>query len=393
MRLDTRSEPGQIGGGDAHWDPFDDGAETSRGALSVNTERAVRSDLAIYFAWCTERGVPALPAQAETIAAFIDDRARVRAPATVRRYVSSVAAAHRTLGLERTARSEPVRRALQRMHRGTGRRQEQAKGLTWAFRERLLNAAGDALIDARNRALLAVAYDTLLRRGELVALEVRDIVEEPDGAATVLVRRSKTDPEGRGATVYVARDSMALVHVWLERSGVCEGKVFRSLSPGRPRRRAGRGPCGAYLQAHGARSRPARRAGRSHLRAQHPRGRCPGHGRRRDRHGGHPERRTVENHRDGQPLRRAPPCATKRGGAACAASTSRVGAREEYDWAHPGGAGRRASGRSVPIERFPQDVIGRQFRRAGGECHRGTDGPCNAGSTHENGETIGETTS
>ena len=232
MLLDTRSEPGRIGGGGAHWDPFDDGAETARGALSANTERAVRSDLAIYFAWCTERGVSALPAHAQTIAAFIDDRARVRAPATVRRYVSSVAAAHRTLGLERTARSEPVRRALQRMHRGTGRRQEQAKGLTWAFRERLLNAAGDALIDTRNRALLAVAYDTLLRRGELVALEVRDIVEEPDAAATVLVRRSKTDPEGRGATVYVARDSMALVHVWLERSGVCEGKVFRSLSRG-----------------------------------------------------------------------------------------------------------------------------------------------------------------
>ena len=32
--------------------------------------------------------------------------------------------------------------------------------------------------------------------------------------------------------MYVARDSMALVHVWLERSGVCEGKVFRSLSRG-----------------------------------------------------------------------------------------------------------------------------------------------------------------
>ena len=150
----------------------------------------------------------------------------------MRRYVASIAAAHRAVGSKETAGSEPVRRALQRMHRRKGRRQVQAKGLTWALRKRLLDAAGEALIDARNRALLAVAYDTLLRRGELVALQVSNIVEEVDGAATVLVRRGKTDPEGWGAQVYLARDSVALVREWLERSGVSEGRVFRSLCRG-----------------------------------------------------------------------------------------------------------------------------------------------------------------
>ena len=158
--------------------------------------------------------------------------ARVRAPATVRRYVASIAAAHRAMGWEKSAGGEPVRRALARMHRRRGRRQAQATGLTGALRSRLLEAAGDTPIDARNRALLAVAYDTLLRRGELVALEVSDIVEEIDGAATVLVRRSKADPEGRGATVYLARDSVAMVRAWLARSGVGEGRLFRSLNRG-----------------------------------------------------------------------------------------------------------------------------------------------------------------
>ena len=232
MLVDTLSNPPEDSGGQARHDPLASSAKTARGALSANTERATRSDLAIYTAWCDARGVRALPAGAETIAAFVDAMATDRAPATVRRYVATIAAAHRSIGMEKTAKSEPVRRALQRMHRQKGRRQAQATGLTGGLRERLLDASGDELIDARNRALLAVAYDTLLRRSELVALQVCDIVEEFDSAATVLVQRSKGDPEGQGATQYVAPDSVALVREWLERSGVREGRLFRSLCRG-----------------------------------------------------------------------------------------------------------------------------------------------------------------
>ena len=232
MPVDTLGPASATSAGRDERDPFEACATAAGGALSANTERAMRSDLAIYAAWCEERGVRALPARAGTVAAFVDAMAKVRAPATVRRYVASIAAAHRAIGAGKTARSEVVRRALQRMHRRKGRRQEQARGLTGALRERLLAVPGDGPIDARNRALLAVAYDTLLRRGELVALQVTDIVEELDGSATVLVHRSKADPEGRGATVYLARDSLALVREWLAQSGVRHGRVFRSLCRG-----------------------------------------------------------------------------------------------------------------------------------------------------------------
>ena len=154
---------------------------------------------------------------------------RPRAPATVRRYVASIAVAHKAIGCGKTLASPVVRLALKRMHRRKGRRQEQAGGLTWPLRERLLDAAGDRLIDDRNRALLAVAYDAMLRRAELTALQVTDLFVEMPGDATLLVRRSKTDTEGRGETVYVARDTVRLVRVWLERSGVADGRLFRSV--------------------------------------------------------------------------------------------------------------------------------------------------------------------
>ena len=204
----------------------------ARGAFSSNTERALKSDLAIYAAWCTEHGERALPAKPETVAAFVDAKAELRAPATVRRYVTSLAIAHRALGMEKTVKSPPVRLALKRMHREKGRRQDQAMGLTWPLRQRLLEAAGDRLLDDRNRALLAVAYDGMLRRTELVSLQVADLLEDLQGDGSLLVRRSKTDGEGRGEIVWVGRDTVRLVRAWLDRAGIGDGRLFRSVGKG-----------------------------------------------------------------------------------------------------------------------------------------------------------------
>ena len=207
-------------------------ARAARSAFGRNTERAIRSDLDIYAAWCAGRGKTALPAQPGTIAAFVDAMAEVRAPATVRRYVASIAVAHRAIGSGKTLKDPAVRLALQRMHRRKGRRQGQAHGVTWPLRERLLAAAGDRPIDLRNRALLAVAYDGMLRRAELTSLEVADFLEELRGNATLLVRRSKTDGEGRGELLYLACDTAGMVRAWLECSGISGGRLFRSVAKG-----------------------------------------------------------------------------------------------------------------------------------------------------------------
>ena len=201
----------------------------ARGAFSHNTERALRSDLGIYATWCDEHGERALPPCAETVAAFVDAMAESRAPATVRRYVTSIGIAERAMGWKQTTSSPLVQLAFKRMHRAKGRRQGQARGLTWPLRERLLEAAGERLIDARDRALLAVAYDGMLRRAELTSLEVEDLLVETPGYASLLVRRSKTDAEGDGEVVYLARDTVALVRTWLERSGLTAGRLFRSV--------------------------------------------------------------------------------------------------------------------------------------------------------------------
>ncbi len=210
-------------------EPVDAYFEAARGAFSRNTERALRSDVQVFRTWCREKVRTAFPASAATVAAFIDEMGRIKTPATVRRYVSSIATVHKALREINPLDSAAVRFALQRMHRRRGRRQAQVQGLTWPLRNRLIEATGDRLIDARNRALLAVGYDTLLRRAELVSVKVADLLEEIDGTATLLVRSGKTDGEGRGATLYLARDTVALVNTWREVGSINGGYLFRSV--------------------------------------------------------------------------------------------------------------------------------------------------------------------
>ena len=206
--------------------------DAAHGAFSRNTVRALRADLAVFASWCRANGAVTLPASPQTIATFVRAMAAVRTPATVRRYVASIGAAHRAIDRGAVLESPDGKLALKRMHRQHGRRQQQVLGLTWPLRQRLIAVPAERLIDVRNRAIVAVAYDAMLRRVELTALAVHDLAVEVDGGATLLVRRGKTDSEGHGDVVYLAPDTVAIVSNWLARSGIVDRRLFRSVTKG-----------------------------------------------------------------------------------------------------------------------------------------------------------------
>jgi integrase len=94
----------------------------------------------------------------------------------------------------------------------------------------MMVAVPNTLAGLRNRALLAVAYDTLARRSELVALQVEDIQAGEHGAGSILIRRSKADQEGVGEIRYLAPDTMRFLCAWLAGAGVMSGPIFRSIA-------------------------------------------------------------------------------------------------------------------------------------------------------------------
>jgi integrase len=81
--------------------------------------------------------------------------------------------------------------------------------------------------------LLALGFAGAFRRSELAALDVSNLREDKDGLR-VIVRRSKTDQEGRGAEKAIPHGRfirpVALVREWLDVAGITDGPVFRPVS-------------------------------------------------------------------------------------------------------------------------------------------------------------------
>ena len=212
----------------------------ARGAFAPNTERAIRADTAVFAAWCWEVGRSAAPPiGSDTAAAFVGAMAETRKPATVRRYLASLNHLHRAAGLPEPGTAEPVRLALRRMARAKGMRQKQAAPLDWDRLRRVLDGLGDRPADLRDAALLALAYDTLARRSELVALDLEDLGRDADGSGTALIRRSKTDQEGKGRVAFVSADSLRRLDTWCAAAGITAGPLFRPLGNARKAARLG----------------------------------------------------------------------------------------------------------------------------------------------------------
>src|ERR1700690_3621540 len=118
----------------------------AEGGYSPNTLRAQKADGAIFQAFCESRGEPYLPANPMTIRAFIEDRVKAgKKPATIKRYVATVARVHVAAKLLNPCSSEAVRLGLKKMGRETSARQDQAHPLGWKEIKDFIEGAGEGL--------------------------------------------------------------------------------------------------------------------------------------------------------------------------------------------------------------------------------------------------------
>lgn len=210
------------------------GLERLRGAYADRTLEECAYEFRRFRVWCRRVGACPLPAEPETIARVVDHYFEACTVRTVESRLWHLRRMHLANGLSDPTRTEAVRLAFRRGARAHGARRSrsrsrQAAPVNAALRDRLRALCPDSLMGTRDRAMLSLAYDTLCRQSELVALRIEDMTPLPDGSARILVQRSKSDPFGRGEAVYLSPRGLADVQAWLARAGIDCGCILRRI--------------------------------------------------------------------------------------------------------------------------------------------------------------------
>jgi site-specific recombinase XerD len=205
-------------------------ADFARASKAKATQEAYGSDFRIFESWCRRRGLNALPASPESVCAFLaDEAARGKRASTLGRRLAAIRYFHRAGGYETPTVDEKVKAVLSGIRRTIGAAPVRKKAATSDIVLGMVGGKGQSLRELRDRAILLLGFAGAFRRSELVALNVDDLEETPEGMLVTL-RRSKTDQESIGRRVAIPRGEIACpvaaVKAWLAAAGIIEGAVF-----------------------------------------------------------------------------------------------------------------------------------------------------------------------
>ncbi|MDE2980862.1 MAG: tyrosine-type recombinase/integrase [Gemmatimonadota bacterium] len=195
---------------------------------SPATRRAYKTAWRQFAEWCREEGYEALPADPQTVAAYLARRADLGVTfSTLNVDRAGIRYHHETRGVDSPTQSAGVKRVLRGLRRraaaskliqgrgqvtGLSRTHLAAIRATAHQRRTYRNDTRESEARAQRRgdvdiALISVMRDALLRRSEAISLTWKDIEFSSDGSALVTIPRSKTDQEGAGAVQYIGRDA------------------------------------------------------------------------------------------------------------------------------------------------------------------------------------------
>jgi integrase len=237
--MDTLPVP--IGGPQLPATAFDEalaaGADFAQASKSPATRRAYDADWRDFSAWCARAGRVPLPADALTAVAYFGELARRGLKcSTIDRRAASIAFYHRLADADPPTASEKVRVVLQGIRNTLGRKPAKKQALTVDLLVKVVRKIKpDALSGLRDRAILLLAFGSALRRSELVAIDVSDLMRHRRGLL-IEIRRSKTDQQGRGHQVAIPNGKLKIaeaVEAWRAAAGITDGALFRGVDRGK----------------------------------------------------------------------------------------------------------------------------------------------------------------
>lgn len=177
-----------------------------------------------------------VPATPTMVAEYLACMAGTLAVATLQHRLIAIHRAHTDRGFPSPVMNNLVKRTMQGIRRTLGVKQRRVTAL---LKDDMLEMMVHLdqhmpLRAARDKALILVGFAGAFRRSELVGLRYEDMTHY-DSGVELMLRRSKTDQEGAGRTVFIpyARGSRCPVKIlknWLALAGIDSGPLFRPIN-------------------------------------------------------------------------------------------------------------------------------------------------------------------
>jgi len=209
--------------------------DLAKAEKAPSTRKAYGTDFRLFAAYCDAKGVSALPASPETVAAYLAAEAQNAKPSTLSRRVAAIRYAHKLAGLDTPTDQEGVKATMRGIRRTLGGAKSKKAPAVAAKMLRMVAEVPTGIAGLRDRALLLLGFAGAFRRSELVALDVADVTENETGLL-VTIRGSKTDQERQGETIAIARGDVACpvqaLRAWLDAAGIEVGPIFRPIDRG-----------------------------------------------------------------------------------------------------------------------------------------------------------------
>ncbi len=215
----TSAEPGQ---------PVARGAPDAAKALAPETARLYASGWAAFVTWCRAAHVAPLPAEPQTVAAYLATLGHLSPGAAARR-LAAISDQHRRAGFPVSTTAPGVRSALRQARRTAAPRRKPLPAP--ALLLRMAAICPRDLAGLRDRALLLLMAEASLNRNTLTGLQAEHVrftapgvelrTEGADGASK-LVMTAPRKPDHATCPVRALED-------WLRISDTAFGPVFRKI--------------------------------------------------------------------------------------------------------------------------------------------------------------------
>jgi integrase len=217
-------------------------AAMSKASRADSTRRTYQAAWQQYSSWCAEHGRCPMPADRETIQAWLWDLSKTLKVSTIEKLLAVVANAHR-LADHSFDRKRLVGLVLDGIKRTKGTAKRQARAITLSDIRQAVDKLPATLAGQRDRALLLVGFFGAMRRSEIVGLDAQATLT--DGASghvqiaaeglLIHLARSKTDQQGAGQKFAIPRrrDDLCPARAlenWINAAGISSGAIFRTIN-------------------------------------------------------------------------------------------------------------------------------------------------------------------